>query len=67
MLVFCRRDGEQFVCEQLDLKFTVLESHNGRTKIGIEAPRDVIFHRSEVLLKLQQADEKFANLAQPAA
>ena len=67
MLILSRRDGERFVCEELGLLVTVLESHNGRTKLGIDAPQELRFHREEVLSKLRLMDEEFAELAQPAA
>jgi carbon storage regulator CsrA len=57
MLVFMRRDGERFLCEQLGLVVTVLESRRGRVKLGIEAPESLRFQREEVLDRLKRAEE----------
>ena len=67
MLIFSRRDGERFVCEELGLVVTVLESHNGKTKLGIQAPQELRFHREEVLSKLKLMDEELAEVVQSAA
>lgn len=48
MLVFNRRNGEQIVCDEIGLTLTVLEAKNGRVRLGISAPREVVFDRAEV-------------------
>lgn len=57
MLVFTRREKERFMCEELGLTVTVLESHNGRVRLGIEAPKGLRFLREEVLERLKRSGE----------
>jgi carbon storage regulator CsrA len=48
MLVLTRKHGESFTVNE-DLKITILESHNGRIKIGIEGSKEkYLILRSEV-------------------
>jgi len=46
MLVLTRRDGQTFKIGE-DVVITVLESHTGITKIGIEAPKEVRIERQD--------------------
>lgn len=47
MLVLTRKSGESIVIGD-DVVITVLEVRGGQVRLGVEAPRDVVVHRSEV-------------------
>ena len=47
MLVLTRKSGESIVIGD-DVVITVLEIRGGQVRLGVEAPRDVVIHRSEV-------------------
>lgn len=47
MLVLSRRQGETVRIGN-EVKFTVLGINNGQVRIGIDAPREVEVHRSEI-------------------
>jgi len=47
MLVLTRRAGEGIIIGD-DVKVTILESQDGKIRIGIEAPRDRKIYRQEV-------------------
>lgn len=48
MLVLSRRKGERVMIGR-DVVVTVLESHGGRVRIGISAPRELPIKRQELL------------------
>ena len=48
MLVLSRKTGER-VCIGGSVEVTVLESRNGRVKLGFSGPTDVPIHRAELL------------------
>ena len=47
MLVLTRKAGESIVVGG-DVVVTVLEIKGGQVRVGVDAPRDVSIHRSEV-------------------
>jgi carbon storage regulator len=47
MLVLTRKVGESIVIAD-DIVVTVLEIRGGQVRLGVEAPKDVSIHRSEV-------------------
>jgi len=47
MLVLTRKSGESIVVGE-DVVITVLEVKGGQVRLGVEAPKDVTIHRSEV-------------------
>lgn len=47
MLVLSRRTDESIVAG--DVRFTILAVDGGQVKVGIEAPRDVVILREELL------------------
>lgn len=49
MLVLSRKIGESLVVPGCDLKLTVVKVSGQRVKLGIEAPREITVHRSEIL------------------
>jgi len=51
MLVLTRKNGEDVIVGE-NIVIRVLEARDGRVKLGIEAPRDVTVHRSEVKARL---------------
>jgi carbon storage regulator len=48
MLVLSRRNGEEILVGD-NVVVKVLSVGNGRVRVGIEAPRDVLVRRSELL------------------
>ena len=67
MLVFTRRDGEQFVCEELGLVVTMLEARDVKARIGIEAPKELKIHRGEIVGRARLAYEQSTQCAQKVA
>lgn len=57
MLVLSRKKNESIIIDDR-IVITVVEIRGDKVRLGINAPRDVPVHRSEVfeLLKRQQAD-----------
>ncbi len=47
MLILTRKNGEGIILGD-NIELTVLETHDGKVKIGINAPNDVKILRSEV-------------------
>ena len=47
MLVLSRKAGQRIVIDGR-IEVTVIESANGRVRLGIEAPREIPVHRSEI-------------------
>lgn len=47
MLVLSRREGEKIMIGD-DIVVCLVEGHAGKSRIGIEAPKDVPVHREEV-------------------
>lgn len=47
MLVLTRKSGESIVIGD-EVVITVLEVRGGQVRLGVEAPREVTIHRSEV-------------------
>ena len=52
MLVLTRKNGERVRIGQ-NVEITVLESHNGRVKLGFSGPPEVPIHREEVFRQLE--------------
>jgi carbon storage regulator len=71
MLVLSRRAGESVVLGE-DVTITVLEVRGDVVRIGIDAPRSLKVHRSELLVQLEASnreaaspsDDTVANLAE---
>ena len=63
MLVLTRRGGERIIING-NIEVVVLEVDEGRVRIGVDAPRDVRVHRSEVQEKVdrEQAQARGAQL-----
>ena len=56
MLVLSRRPNESIVIND-KIVITVIELRGDKVRLGIEAPRDVPVHRSEVYTAIQNAAE----------
>jgi carbon storage regulator len=54
MLVLSRRPNESIVIDE-KIVITVIEIRGDKVRLGIEAPRDVPIHRSEVYEAIQKA------------
>ena len=55
MLVLSRRPNESIVITD-QIVITVIEIRGDKVRLGIEAPRDVPVHRSEVYSAIQRAE-----------
>ena len=66
MLVLSRRPNESIVIND-KIVITVIEIRGDKVRLGIEAPRDVPVHRSEVYNAIQNAagPDSEANAAAP--
>ena len=66
MLVLSRRPNESIVIND-KIVITVIEIRGDKVRLGIEAPRDVPVHRSEVYNAIQNAAgaDREANAAAP--
>lgn len=51
MLVLARKVGQAIHLGD-DIRITVVELGRGRVRLGIEAPRDLVVHRRELLDRL---------------
>lgn len=56
MLVLSRKKGESIVVSE-DIRITVVEVRGDKIRLGIEAPKDVPVHRSEVYDAIQNAND----------
>lgn len=52
MLVLTRKQNESIVIDE-NIVVTVIEVRGDKVRLGIQAPRDVPVHRSEVLASIQ--------------
>ncbi len=59
MLILTRRVNETLIIDE-KIEITVLQTRGNQVRIGIQAPRDVLVHRKEVVQerKAQSKDEK---------
>jgi carbon storage regulator len=48
MLILARRVGEKIVMDDGKITITVVEVRGNRCRLGIDAPKDVSVHRSEI-------------------
>lgn len=54
MLVLSRKRNESVVIDD-NIVVTVIEVRGDKVRLGIQAPRDVPIHRTEILASIQQA------------
>ena len=55
MLVLSRRDGERIMIGDR-IMVTVLDSRDGRTRLGVDCPRELPVHRFEVYQRIEQQE-----------
>jgi carbon storage regulator len=55
MLVLSRKQNERVVIGQ-DIVITVLETRDGRVRLGFEAPQGTPIHREEIFKRIAQAE-----------
>jgi carbon storage regulator len=58
MLVLSRKKDETVVIAGGDIVVTVLEIRGDKVRLGIDAPKDVSIHRSEVWAAIQRQEEE---------
>ncbi|MFO1006265.1 MAG: carbon storage regulator CsrA [Planctomycetaceae bacterium] len=61
MLVLSRRPNESIVIND-KIVITVIEIRGDKVRLGIEAPRDVPVHRSEVYSAIQRAESEVSDV-----
>ena len=66
MLVLSRRPNESIVIDE-KIVITVIEIRGDKVRLGIEAPRDVPIHRSEVYEAIRRSEEVGKVEDQPSA
>ena len=59
MLILTRRLGESITIGD-KIKVSVLGIHGRQVRLGIEAPSEVIVHREEIYVKIQEENRKAA-------
>ncbi len=57
MLILTRRLGESITIGD-QIKVSVLGIHGRQVRIGIDAPSDVVVHREEIYVKIQEENKK---------
>ena len=57
MLVLTRKVGESINIGN-DIKITIVSMEGSQIRLGIEAPKDVIIHRTEIYNKIMEENRK---------
>ncbi len=57
MLILTRKLGESINIGE-DIRISVLGIHGRQVRIGIDAPLDVVVHREEIYVKIQEENRK---------
>ncbi len=57
MLILTRKLGESINIGE-DIKISVLGIHGKQVRIGIDAPMNVVVHREEIYVKIQEENRK---------
>lgn len=60
MLVLSRKKNEKIVIDE-NIVITIVEIRGDKVRLGIEAPRDVPIHRSEVYDAIQNEQNQVTN------
>jgi carbon storage regulator len=66
MLVFTRKSGESLVIGD-NIRVTVLSADRDQVRIGIQAPREISIHRSEVYEAIVAQNQAASQSALPPA
>lgn len=64
MLVLSRNKNESIKIND-DITLVVIDIRGDKVRLGIEAPRDVTIHRTEVYEKIKQQKQSIQQLADP--
>jgi carbon storage regulator len=62
MLILNRKVGESIIIDDR-IEVKVLETSDGKIKLGIEAPKDVIVHRKEVYDEIRDENKKASDIS----
>ncbi|MBO1265351.1 carbon storage regulator CsrA [Proteiniclasticum sp. SCR006] len=62
MLILNRKTGESIIIDDR-IEVKVLETSDGKIKLGIEAPKDVIVHRKEVYDEIRDENMKASDIS----
>lgn len=57
MLILTRKKGESIVIDE-NIEITIIESSDGKVKLGIDAPKTIEVHRSEVKQSIEEENKK---------
>lgn len=57
MLILTRKKGESIIIDG-NIEVTVIESSDGKIKLGIEAPKNIEIHRKEVHESIQNENKQ---------
>lgn len=57
MLILTRKKGESIVIDD-NIEITIVELSDGRVKLGIDAPKTIEVHRSEVKQSIEEENKK---------
>ena len=57
MLILTRRLGESITIGD-NVKVTVLAIHGQQVKLGVVAPQEIMVHREEIYLKIQEENKR---------
>lgn len=62
MLILTRKKGESIIIDG-NIEVTIIESSDGKVKLGIEAPKNIDIHRKEVHESIQEENKsaKYSN------
>lgn len=60
MLILTRKLGESINIGE-NIKVSVLGIHGRQVRIGVDAPMDVVVHREEIYVKIQEENRKASN------
>lgn len=60
MLILTRKKGESIVIDD-KIEITILESADGKIKLGIEAPKNIDIHRKEVHESIKDENQNARN------
>ena len=55
MLILTRKKNESIIINE-DIEIQIISIEEGKVKIGINAPKDVVIHRSEIFDKIQETN-----------
>lgn len=60
MLILSRKTNESIIING-NIEIKIISSEDGKSKIGIEAPKEVVIHRKEIFDKIKEENLMAAN------